>query len=273
MHLEQRPRVVFTKLAYKTMLEYCKQSPGEITGFGSVQQHGSTLYVDEVYITPQEVTGGHCEITGKTLLEFMTWCNKNKRKDLPPKARLWWHSHNNFGCFRSGTDKATVEMLLGGLPYLLCIVANKKGEMEVSLHFREPRVTILNVKVEVVSETDHLEAEIKAEVEQKVSHKTFTSVVSTPLNMLPSRTPAANDTGTTQVKLYTDDELAALGKALKAREPEDRECDWCHRKVPIDRLRLYPASNWCGEMNCHASDQTNTFHATQAEDYVDLGGM
>lgn len=250
MHLEKKPRVVFTKAAYRTMFEYCKQSPGEITGFGSVAEHGDTLYVDEIYIMPQEVTGGHCEISGKTMVDFMVWAKKNKRLDLVPKARLWWHSHNNFGVFRSGTDTATCEMLVGGLPYLLCIVANKAGDAEVTLHYPKPRIIIKGIKIEVVSDTDYIAEDVKADVKAKVTEKKFTFSAGnavaytnhTDITKLPSRTPANN-------QLYTDEELANLGKALR-KAGDDKKCEFCTRDIPEDRLKVYPGTRWCGNMQC-----------------------
>ena len=150
MKIENKFKVVYTNEAYYKMYAYARAAKGEVTGFGTVKTIGNTLLVDDLYIVPQRATAAGVHVTGDTLTEFMGWCKREKRMDRVSGMRLWWHSHADFGCFRSGTDKATCELLLQVMPWLLCVVVNKKGQHETTIHLKDPaRVTFTRPKVEV----------------------------------------------------------------------------------------------------------------------------
>jgi proteasome lid subunit RPN8/RPN11 len=165
--VEQFPKIVFGNGSFERMMEYARAATGEIAGFATVEERGQDYYISEAYIMPQRASGGGVLINSDTVQDFMAWCNKNGRPDRPAKARLWWHSHAGFSCFRSSTDQGTVALLRQVMPYLICMVVNKKREYELSLY--QQGVTISKMKAYREDPQALLRAEVEAEVEAMVS--------------------------------------------------------------------------------------------------------
>lgn len=167
MRTEGKFKVVYSAEAHFRMYAYARAAKGEVTGFGQVHQRGDTLYVDDIYIVPQKATGAGVHVDADTLQDFMAWCKKTKRNDRLNNLRLWWHSHVDMGCFRSGTDRATCELLLQVMPWLLCVVVNKKGQHETTLHLKDPaRMTFMHPRVET---RDYPYTEWKKECDAQVA--------------------------------------------------------------------------------------------------------
>lgn len=168
MNVERKPRIFFTRQAYFEMMEYCRQAEGEVTGFGTVVEDGDTLLVEEVFIVPQSATSAGVQVDGKALLDFMTWANEVGRPELVHTSKLWWHSHAKFDVFRSKTDNDTIDMLLGLQPYVLAVVGNRRSEYECSLHYKAPRVSFTNLRIE---KQDYNPDTIRAYVAQEIKDK------------------------------------------------------------------------------------------------------
>ena len=146
MKLEQKPKVVFTPSAWRKMFAYARSVDTEICGFGEVELRKGTYFIKDTYIFPQIASGGYVKIDNGALLDWMSHCKREGRQDRVENSRLWWHSHVNMSCFRSGTDNGTIEDLLTSMPYVLSCVVNKQFQYELSLHLKDPvRVTFNNM--------------------------------------------------------------------------------------------------------------------------------
>jgi hypothetical protein len=125
-----RPAVVLAEHVAAFMGEVCKiAGHNEVGGMGYVSFDPETreFYVDEVFLVPQEVSGGHVTITGEAVAYGMEKAFADGRlEDL----RFSWHSHNNMQVFWSNTDEGGINSYLrGGAPWLLSIVTNNDAHM------------------------------------------------------------------------------------------------------------------------------------------------
>lgn len=165
MRVEMKPEIIFKREAFYRMMEYCRQAKGEITGFGTVDETPSGLLVSEVYIVPQKASPAGVLVNQDSLIEFMKWARQQGRPELVSKARLWWHSHAAFNVFRSSTDNDTISMLLGVMPYVLTVVGNHRSQYECALHYKDPRLTITNLRIK---QEDYDQLAVQGEVAEDI---------------------------------------------------------------------------------------------------------
>jgi len=112
-------------LKIKYWVDVCHQ---EISGMGTVKKIGDTLYVSEVFLLDQEVTGADTEITAAAMGKLEFELHKAKNAD---SLNFWWHSHVNMGTFWSGTDHAQMkEFAEAG--WIAAAVFNKKGDIRAA---------------------------------------------------------------------------------------------------------------------------------------------
>lgn len=140
-HREQR--LVLTEQAFKKMFVYCKAAPGEISGFAKTEflqedksegefggrkfsQDHPAILITDVRIFEQECTSGGTHLNMNDLTKFYVDLIRSKEK--PELWNCWWHTHNDFGVFFSGTDTNTIEKLSAS-SLLVSICVNKMGDM------------------------------------------------------------------------------------------------------------------------------------------------
>src|SRR6185295_2738168 len=115
--------------------KFIDQSKDEISGLGIVEIRGNSPVVTDVFIGPQENTGGSTDMTDiDSLLSYALEAGY-----APENMRCWWHSHARMGTFFSPTDTDTIDKLgkyMGG--WLLSICGNHKGEWACRLDFADP---------------------------------------------------------------------------------------------------------------------------------------
>ncbi len=146
MKLEKKPRITFTPLAWRKMFSYARAVDTEITGFGEVEVRGNEMHVIDTYIFPQKANMGYVKLDSGALLDWMDDCKRKGQQQRVQRSNLWWHSHVNGRCFRSGTDDDTVERLLTTMPYVIACTVNKHHQYELSLHLKDPyRITFNNM--------------------------------------------------------------------------------------------------------------------------------
>ena len=167
---QQKPVVKVARRAYLKMMAYAKAAPGEVSGMGIIEEIDGSLFLSEVFICKQQAAGGGVELDQEDLGRIVTQMVVDGDDESPKMMRCWWHSHNDFGCFRSGTDTDTVDRLLGTMPYVVCVVVNKKGEYELTLYANsksdifEPQVIEGCRFLVIDEEEDAIDAECRAEV-------------------------------------------------------------------------------------------------------------
>lgn len=101
--------ITVTQKAYSKMMLFARHAKGEISGFGRIDPKQSKPLVLDVRIADQVCSGGYTEITEKGFDDFLNELIAHKMD--PSEWNCWWHSHNTFGCFISGTDQDNIERL------------------------------------------------------------------------------------------------------------------------------------------------------------------
>lgn len=165
-------KVILSNIANLKMKYYIDLIDFEISGVGLVEKlPNKDLYVVDLFLIKQVVSAAETKLDSKAVQDFMI--EKMKDETFPmEKLRLWWHSHVNMGVFWSGTDKATMNALDLDLPednWFLSIVGNKQGLRKARVDIYAPfRMNVDDLEV-VVGEDLELEAQIEAEIQEKVS--------------------------------------------------------------------------------------------------------
>ncbi len=125
--IQNRPRVTMSAEAADLIDEWIYMTDTEIGGLGyaDVLSDGS-IHVDEVFLLPQIVSGSSVGFAGEALLDAVAKAAETGNLD---RLRFSWHSHANFGVFWSNVDEGAIDdYLRNGAPWLLSLVANRKGE-------------------------------------------------------------------------------------------------------------------------------------------------
>lgn len=126
-------------LAYTKLMSYVRNCDMEISGLGWCDFDKEIIYVNDIILLKQTVTGSTTDIDDDAQAKFLFEQTKNGRiKDLC----LWWHSHVDMACFWSSVDDATIERSKNS-DFMVSIVANKNGDMLARLDiFKPARITI-----------------------------------------------------------------------------------------------------------------------------------
>lgn len=132
------PKIVLTRrvrLALKYAVEY--DTKLEVSGLGktSLTPDGD-IYVSDIIIPPQEVSGGGTDIDGDMVLTVTELLAKKGEK--LSDWRLWWHSHNTMSAFFSSTDNDTIEDYAEMVDWAAGLVVNVKGERKAKIVMARP---------------------------------------------------------------------------------------------------------------------------------------
>ena len=151
--------------------EYSHEVGGWITG----EIREDCIYLDDLLIPEQEVSGGSVDIdpsAGPSLLrEF-----KNKCKLIMGH----WHSHASMSTFWSNIDETNMSQIMEPRKFFTFIVSSKDEDNHlVRFEAKTPfRVTVDKLKYSVeIPELEELKEKIKKEIENKVTQRTYSSNV------------------------------------------------------------------------------------------------
>lgn len=123
--------------AMKRMFLYARHSKGEVSGLGDVIVKDGELTITNVYIFPQECSGGETDMDWEAVTNFLSQFKAGSPEAMA--KRLWWHSHADMQAFFSGTDKDTIiSWGKQGVQYLVSICVNKKREVAVRYDVFKP---------------------------------------------------------------------------------------------------------------------------------------
>ncbi len=154
---------------------YVEGVPGEISGFGKVRKEKDTLFVEEIRIFSQSVSGGDAKLDYKSLGKF--WDELMKNNEEPADWKLWWHSHANMDAYFSNIDEATIEDYDTQQQvdnWLLSLVTNKLGKTMTRLDVFQPiRCTIENLPVDIRFNNPAVKEQIKKEIKEKVTQVSY----------------------------------------------------------------------------------------------------
>lgn len=113
-----------------------KISLKEITGWGTVDQlPNGNLYIEEVFLMPQEATAAHVEMDMDGWSNMITELAMGEHADKLGKLNMWWHSHpfakgpGEKNPQFSSIDTGTMEKFEVRDGFLLSIVTDQYGQM------------------------------------------------------------------------------------------------------------------------------------------------
>lgn len=113
--------------AYQKFRYFIDNTDGEVSGWGKTRKEGEDIYVEDLVIFKQVITGTSTDLDYDARAKFGSFLKKNNEKS--ENWNLWWHSHYNFNTFWSSVDEKAIENEIGKIPYLLSIVGNQKGDI------------------------------------------------------------------------------------------------------------------------------------------------
>jgi hypothetical protein len=179
-------KVVFAHEAHRKMLAYVNASYPEgernphlreITGWGTVTQRATgDLYIDEVFLMPQEATSAHVE------MDMAGWAALVAELAQAPdggerlsRLNMWWHSHPFSHQTRvdfSTIDTGTMDRFEVKDGFLLSVVTDHTGLMTARYDQWTPTRQRLELPITVERElpTEDESAAIRAEVVAKVRY-------------------------------------------------------------------------------------------------------
>lgn len=164
------PVIISEELKYK--LDYLSSFSYEIAGWLTGKYNKDGIFLNDILIPKQEVTGASVDINTNGCVELVKEF-KEKCKDIIG----YMHSHAGMSTFWSTVDDENIKNIMEPRKFFVFIVSSR-GEHLVRLEVREPfKISVDNIGYIVHSkENEKLKNEIDKEIEKKVVKK-VTSVV------------------------------------------------------------------------------------------------
>lgn len=149
----------------------------EIACFGYCKQtEDGNIYVDHLFLVPQEVSGTSVDFTSEGLAFAV---NKAIEDDRVEDMKFCIHSHVNMSASFSNIDHDMVkDMGKTGTPWFASVIFNKKREVAGRIDMFELPVAFDRIHIEVEVEkgiTDELLGQRISEIEEYVSEKKYTA--------------------------------------------------------------------------------------------------
>jgi hypothetical protein len=168
-------KVILSSLAHLKIKYYINSVNTEISGVGLVEKRDGNLFVPDVFLFKQKVTGAETKLDVKSVTDFAL--EKLNIPDFPVEnLKLWWHSHVDMGCFWSGTDESTIDGLdldLKEENWWLSMVCTRDGKRRARIDTYQPfRLTVDELEVSVGEDLD-LKESIEKEVEELVTEDSY----------------------------------------------------------------------------------------------------
>jgi len=173
MKVHKAPVVVFSDLALAKMARYVGFCAEEVGWMGFVDhEEGTALYtVSDVLLFKQRVHAATTEISADALAEMtMELLESPDGVERVNTMRFWGHSHVNMAVNPSGQDDAQMNVFAdNGCEFMIRAICNKRGEMKVDVYDYEVGITWVDANWQTERRFDPMDAEIRAEMEAKVS--------------------------------------------------------------------------------------------------------
>lgn len=175
---EFEPIVLISEHALNKMYLYCKCCDKEIGWLGNVSRDENIFMIYDTFLLEQRTHATTCEIDKDALAKYYSdlYINKpDQAQDIVESIKLWGHSHVNMSISPSGQDDNQMVDFKEGNEWFLRLIANKNGELEITLFDFKNNLQYKNVKWDIFNPTlDELEEEIKAEIKEKVKDISYT---------------------------------------------------------------------------------------------------
>lgn len=146
------PKVFFTSTALKWISAIVEEHDTEVGFYGAVSLRDDGSYlIDEIFYPKHQLaTGGTCEISAEGENNLMSMFIQQDRPYMIERIRMWGHSHVNMGTSPSHQDETqAIDRMISTGSFLIRVIANKKGEMSVSVFDYDEQIKYDNIKWEV----------------------------------------------------------------------------------------------------------------------------
>jgi len=172
------PLIMLTPEVFYDMSKLVQSFDKEIGWVAEVERIKGTFIVKKIFLPGQDVDYTTTEITAEgfsMMAEAILEDDPENGTDVLNRIRFWGHSHHNMACTPSGQDDAQMEMLSKDVDdYFIRCIANKKGEMIMTLYLFDIGVVIDDCKWQIYypnydheKRKAHWEEQIKALVNDK----------------------------------------------------------------------------------------------------------
>ena len=123
-----KPIVFLLQDAHIKLKYFIDNVDGEISGLGSSYvDKNENIVITDLILFKQTCTSASTKLDNDAQAKFLF--ELTKKKEDPSKWNVWWHSHARMGVYWSTVDTGTIDEHIGTIPYLVSLVANKKGEV------------------------------------------------------------------------------------------------------------------------------------------------
>lgn len=146
---------------------YVQAVDSEIAGMGELEmREDGNLWVTDIAIYNQEVTGGTADLSPQALAMFQTELIKAGKS--PKNWYLWWHSHHTMGAFFSTTDTGTIGTSTE-FDHLMSLVVNQRRDRKARfdthmINGLPLRMTVDNVAIEIGPDVTARNTELDQEI-------------------------------------------------------------------------------------------------------------
>lgn len=164
------PRIYITTDALARLNAYYRhQTTGEISGLGHTAIYNGDVLIDKVILLPQESDQSETELEPEALGRWIT--DLIRAGEEPVDWRLWWHKHPINGW--SSVDDDNIDKSLNNGEWMVSIVHTPNGLLARLDLYAPFRVTMDQLSiVELRTQPEGLDEEVKAEIAAKVKHRT-----------------------------------------------------------------------------------------------------
>ncbi len=194
----------------------------EVGWLGTAQRQGDNVFIEDMFLFNQEVSGSHTEISIDGLSEVaMELLQKPNGSELLNAMRFWGHSHVDMMTYPSGQDNDQMHKFHSfGCNFFLRGIFNRRGEVNFSLYDWERGIavhrmpwTMADLPLPNKDELREIRTALRAEMKSRVKVKSWTSgfkskksVVVTPPATSPVVEPSVQNEA-----LASTDQLALAG--------------------------------------------------------------
>lgn len=134
-------------LAHCTMLAYARQCSAEVGGYGYVTLSEGDIYVSDIDIYKQIVTGTSVEVDTSDVAAVAECAAREGKYE---QLRFSWHSHVAMKAYFSAVDTAYIDSVgASGVPWLISAVCNHAGDIVARADLWQPFRAIVPCEVTV----------------------------------------------------------------------------------------------------------------------------
>ena len=147
------PEIRFTKYSMQWINAIVEQHNEEIGFYGVVERDGNIFTITDIFY-PKHVlaTSATCEIDPDGITDVMKFLLDKGRDEDIGKLKMWGHSHVNMGVGPSGQDESMgLELVNDNGDYLIRLIANKKGDMGITLFDLERNIKISELDYSIIN--------------------------------------------------------------------------------------------------------------------------